>query len=252
MTDQTTITTKLNTYAEFLVQADLLAMNKRKLLEEVAIPDEVLQAQDEANKARQAADSELWKRQRIQNDQKTALLSERVKPNLPIEYVEAMEAYRLAGVEIEKRFDEEMQADQKMIAEKKAKIDTDLQAAVADVYKQVQERKQAIEAEFSDKEQAVNKNAETLFNDIKQDVKVLKSTVKGDFYQAQYVKGRITWITDKMDGIFFTLHDIQRDLECYVVLNQELKHVWLAVTDVIADFTAARKEGDPSVTIKRN
>ena len=50
----------LDQLGEWEAQAALLEMDKRRLLDEVKIPDEVLAAQDEANKKRQAIDGEFW------------------------------------------------------------------------------------------------------------------------------------------------------------------------------------------------
>ena len=213
----------LDQLAEWQAQADLLEMDKRRLLDEVKIPAEVLAAQDEANKARQEIDAQLWKQQRIQNQEKEVALSSREKPELPPEYVAAMEKYRLDGVAIERRFDEMMQEDQKKIGDAKAQIDADLQAKVADVYRQVEIRKQEISAEFSDKAAGVLDNIAKLTADIKNAVKEVGKTVKGKFYQAVYVKGRVSWNTDMLDGMIA----------------------------VIPQLAKARKEGEPSVTLRK-
>jgi hypothetical protein len=218
------VETMLDTLAEYQAQADYLALEKQRLIDEVKIPAEVLAAQDEANRSRQLIDARLWTRQRAQNEEKEAALSERTKPDLPPEYADAMESYRLNGVAIERRFDAIMQEDQKRIAEEKAKIDADLQAQIAEVYNQVAVRKQEINAEFDDKASGVLDNIAKLTADIKAEVVKVGHSVKGSVYQAVYVKGRVTWITDMLDGMMIAFPELAK----------------------------ARKEGAPSVTLRKN
>jgi len=218
------VETMLDTLAEYQAQADYLALEKQRLIDEVKIPAEVLAAQDEANRSRQLIDARLWTRQRAQNEEKEAALSERTKPDLPPEYAAAMESYRLNGVAIERRFDAIMQEDQKRIAEEKAKIDADLQAQIAEVYNQVAVRKQEINAEFDDKASGVLDNIAKLTADIKAEVVKVGHSVKGSVYQAVYVKGRVTWITDMLDGMMIAFPELAK----------------------------ARKEGAPSVTLRKN
>lgn len=213
----------LDQLAEFQSQADYLDLKRDELLNEVKIPAEVLAAQDEANQARQKVDAQLWQRQRIQNEEKIQALDRRVKPELPPEYIAAMEAYRLEGTAIERQFDQIMQEDQKRVATEKAKIDADLQAKIADVYRQVEVRKAEINAEFSEKASGVLDNIAKLTAEIKLAVKQGGKTIKGQFYQAVYVRGRVTWNTDMLDGLIVAFPALAK----------------------------ARKEGEPSVTIRK-
>ena len=69
----------------------------------------------------------------------------------------------------------------------------------------------------------MKENIDALEKQIKDAVKALKKSVKGDFFHAVYVSGRITWNTDKMEA-------------------WRVDHPWL---------NDARKEGEPSITLRK-
>ena len=216
---------KLDLLSEFQAQADLLALDKQRLLDEVKIPAEVLSVQDEANKARQAIDSDFHKKQNLAHDYSNYLIDELLKPELPPEYVAAMESYRLECEQIRRQWDADNQVEQEKVAAAKAKIDADLQAKVADVYAQVAIRKAEISAEFDDKAAGVLDNIAKLTAEIKQAVKDAGKTVKGKYFMAVWVKGRDGgWDTAKLQG--------------YALAHPEI-------------LTAKKPDGDPSVTIRK-
>jgi hypothetical protein len=219
----TMIEQMLDQLAEYQAQADLLTLDKQKLIDAVKIPDEVLKAQDEANKARQAVDSLLFATQKEINAQCRAVVADLDEPKLPPEYVEAMAAYRAQVEDANSQASYRSEQEQKRSAEKKAQIDADLQAKVSDVYAQVATRKLEISAEFDDKIDAAKNNVEKLTAHIKAETKAHGKTVKGQFYQAVYVKGRVTWITDMLDGMIVAFPALAK----------------------------ARKEGEPSVTLRK-
>ena len=80
-----------------------------------------------------------------------------------------------------------------------------------------------IEAEFSDKVGAVDQNINDLTAQVKQAVISEGQTVKGNYLQAVYMKGRVSWDTKTLEG--------------------------LAI--VMPKLLDAKKEGDPSVSIRR-
>jgi len=69
----------------------------------------------------------------------------------------------------------------------------------------------------------VEDNIKKLEAEIKAEVKTGGTSVKGKYFHAVYVKGRVTWNTDKMDA-------------------------WLVDHPFLKE---ARKEGDPSITLRR-
>jgi hypothetical protein len=213
----------LDELAEFQSQADYLELKKRELLDAVKIPAEVLAAQDEANKRRQAIDSALYAAQKEINAQCRAVVSDLAKPELPPEYVEAMAAYQAQVDDANSQASSRAEQAQKRASEDKALVDAILQAKVADVYKQVETRKVEINAEFDDKASGVLDNIAALTARIKAEVKAAAQTVKGKFFQAVYVKGRVTWNTDMLDGMVIAFPALEK----------------------------ARKVGEPSVTLRK-
>jgi hypothetical protein len=214
----------LDALADYQSQADYLALEKQRLIDEVKIPAEVLAAQDEANKARQKADSEYWSVAKRMRASKKELLSTIFEPEMPPEYVKAMEEARALKHDIEVKYGDLVNAALQKSFQEKAKIDVDLQAQVAEVYNQVAIRKQEINAEFDDKAKGVLDNIAKLTADVKAAVVEIGHTVKGSVYQAVYVKGRVTWITDMLDGMMIAFPALSK----------------------------ARKEGAPSVTLRKN
>lgn len=80
-----------------------------------------------------------------------------------------------------------------------------------------------IEAEFAEKSVTVNEKAAEAEAAVKAAILELGSSVKADFLHAVWVKGRVSWDTKSLDG--------------YAVAHPEL--------------LGFRKEGDPSVTIRK-
>lgn len=221
--DEQELKAKLDLLADMQAQIDLLEMQKRDLLNAVEIPAEVLAAQDEANKARQKADADALA---IQNEIRATtelLISEIVEPELPAEYIEAMTAARAQRDDIQNQATARLDTLAKKQAELKAKIDADLQARVGDIFAQVERRKMEIDAEFSGKAEAARENMDKLTSEIKDEVAKIGHNVKGNYWHAVYVKGRVTWNTDMLDGMIA----------------------------VIPQLAKARKEGKPSVTLRR-
>lgn len=80
-----------------------------------------------------------------------------------------------------------------------------------------------IEAEFQGKALTVDENINILTADIKEAVITCQETVKGSHLMAVFVRGRVTWDGKRLDGMM----------------------------SLIPALRDARKEGDPSVTIRR-
>jgi phage host-nuclease inhibitor protein Gam len=80
-----------------------------------------------------------------------------------------------------------------------------------------------IEVEFSGKGAAVSENITALEEAVK--IETLKggSTVKGSHLMAVWVKGRVSWDSKKLDGMMI----------------------------VLPQLASARKEGDPSITLRK-
>jgi ABC-type phosphate transport system auxiliary subunit len=80
-----------------------------------------------------------------------------------------------------------------------------------------------IEAEFKPQAEGLSQNISALESEVKTDVVTLGESVKGNVLHAVYAKGRITWDTKGLEG---------------VLINQP-------------ELAKFRKEGDPSVSIRR-
>jgi hypothetical protein len=81
----------------------------------------------------------------------------------------------------------------------------------------------AIHAEFDAKLDAVSENIANLTTQVKEDVLNSGATIKGAHYMAVWSKGRVTWDGKKLDGM-------------------------MSIIPALAD---ARKEGDPSVSLRK-
>jgi len=213
----------LDQLAEWQAQADLLEMDKRRLLDEVKIPAEVLAAQDEANKARQALDSDAFRIQKEIQTVTAQLMGEVKDPEMPPEFVAALAAARAQRDDIQSQATSRYEQLAKVTAEKKAQVDAALTAKTQDVYAQVAQRKLDISAEFDDKSAGLLDNIAKLTTQIKAETVKEGKTVKGKHFMAVYNRGRITWNTDMMEA---WIND----------------HPFL---------NAARKEGKPSISLRK-
>ena len=81
-----------------------------------------------------------------------------------------------------------------------------------------------IDAEFNNRQTAVNMAIDSLESEIKLDVINLGKTVPGKFLMAVYNKARVTWDSKGLEG--------------FMIAHPEI--------------IAFRKEGDPTVTIRKN
>ena len=88
---------------------------------------------------------------------------------------------------------------------------------------EIKSRMAEIEAEFAGKTEAVNENIAALEAEIKQAIIVHGASVKGSVFHAVFAKGRVTWESKGLDGL-------------------------LVAVPQLAQF---RKEGEPSVTIRK-
>lgn len=122
-------------------------------------------------------------------------------------------------MEIEKKLDElsELYAQRDLASlEKQRLID---EVYTADIKAKLSE----IEAEFSGKNEAVIEKINALENEVKEEVKKKGASVKGQFLHAVYAKGRVTWDTKTLDGLMIA----------------------------VPQLSQARKEGDPSVSLRK-
>jgi ElaB/YqjD/DUF883 family membrane-anchored ribosome-binding protein len=230
----TTIQDKLDMLAEFYSQKDALELRKRELLNEIQVPAEIEQIVKDGLVMAQRI--ELDMRVRVAAYDKT-IDAELAAVSIPAELKAALaelDAQRAALMEqfadVEKqrqiiagqKRDNEAAEFEHLKADR-AQLEEEVKSKTAQVYADVASRKNEIEIEFSGKAQDADENIKKLEAEIKAEVKAAGASVKGKFFHAVYVKGRVTWNTDKMDA--------------WVIDHPFLKE--------------ARKEGEPSITLRR-
>ena len=214
------IKTKLDQLSDFQAHRDLLDADKRALLEDVKVPEEIqaiVAAGMKQMAELEASYAPSVKALRAEVDKR---LMEIVIPDEIKVALEELDRKRAKVMEYQAQEEAERNTEIRLA---KAELQASVEAQTADVYKAIAQRKAEIEAEFAGKSEAVDENIRKLTEEIKAEVKELGSSVKADHFQAVYVKGRITWDTSKMDG--------------YAVGHPEVLFM--------------RKEGEPSVTLRR-
>jgi len=229
-----TIEQKLDMLAEFHAQKDLLEIDKCKLLDDVKIPAEVEAIVSEGMKAMAEIEGSMRATAKTFDALIEKELSEIAIPNelaiklanLDRQRAELMKEFsdiekQRATINAKKCENDDFLT--RSINVRKQELQTDIEGKTKAVYAQVAQHKNEIEAEFSGKAEDVEENIKKLEIEIKAEVKAGKKSVKGKSFHAIYVSGRITWNTDKMEA-------------------------WLISYPFLKD---ARKEGEPSITLRR-
>ena len=218
--DENEIKAKLDLLAEFHAKRDMLEFEKRKLLEENKVPEYVQAIVKQSMQEMGKVESSFAPTLKAIQEETDLQLSKIVVPDeikaalAEIDHQRALaNAYRIAK---EKEISERIQAI-------KAEVQANAESQTKAVYDAIEARKHDIEAEFSGKNEAADTNIKALEAEIKAAVKELKCSVKASHFNAVYVSGRITWNTDKMEA-------------------------WRVAYPFLND---ARKEGEPSITLRR-
>lgn len=237
---------KLDLLAEFHSKRDSLELEKRELLNEIQVPAEVEKIVNDGMAKIAAIDEGIRSGAKEYDAKIDAKLAAVV---IPKEYQDELEEIDRARAEIVSKMGE-VEAQKRAIRNEQAEFHAamfdnsaklkqtlreQIELQTRDVYKQLDQRKAEIEAEFSGKAEDVAANILKLENEIRDDLKKEAAeklekdpkakdlSVKGKYFHAVYVRGRVTWNTDKMDA--------------WVIDHPFLKE--------------ARKEGDPSITIRK-
>jgi hypothetical protein len=218
--DETEIKNKLDQLAEFHAKRDMLEFEKRKLLEENKVPEYVQAIVNQGMKKMAESDRAIQPtldtlHRSAEEKRKALVIPEEIKAAL-----EKIDEQR-AQIEMESRVIET--AMRKGVQQEREAIQADIDAQTKAVFDATEARKRDIEAEFFGKNEAADANIKALENEIKAAVKELKTSVKASHFNAVYVSGRITWNTDKMEA-------------------------WRVAYPFLND---ARREGEPSITLRR-
>lgn len=237
---------KLDQLAEFYSQKDALDLRKRELLNEIQVPAEIEQIVKNGMARISAVDEDVREASKAFDAKIDAKLAAIIVPQ---EYQDELAAIDRARAEILAKMDE-VEAQKRAIRNeqseqhaamfaKVSKLKQDIQAETEaqtrGVYDAINQRKQEIEIEFNYKADDAQANIQKLEAEIKADMKRQAAekleadpkakdlSVKGKYFHAVYVRGRVTWNTDKMDA-------------------------WCNDHPFLME---ARKEGEPSITLRR-
>lgn len=211
MTNEEVVKEKLDKLAEYEAQRDLLGLEKKGLLDEVQVPEEV-KAIVEAGMKRLGEVPGVYasERQRIKDEG----AEKRKAIVIPPEVVEILA--RIDGERREVVLEQERQLaeiDARVIREGE-RIRGEIQEKTGSVIREVEQRKREIEEEFRGKEQAVDENIRKLTDEIKVEVKEIGFSVSGKLRMARYTKGKKSWITDRLEKYTEDHPDIK---SCYTV-----------------------------------
>jgi len=215
-----TIEQKLDRLDEYQCQRDSIAAKKRALLDEVKVPAEVLEVQTRAN---DTAQKYAAVQQRKIDELRAECAAKLAEIEIPPEVAEVLKQIDHQRGMVRVYQEQQEKSLREAIETKRAECFEQAKRETQAVYDTIAARKAEIEAEFAGKEADAAANIAALEAEIKAEVKAGGKTIKGKHYQAVYVKGRITWNTDKMEA-------------------------WIVDHPFLRD---ARKEGEPSVTLRR-
>lgn len=202
--DEQTVIQLLEQLHEFEMQRDGIEEEKRKLLNEVTIPEEVKQIHDEGMMAIQEMELKLQTEknlitEELQRELTTIDIPEEVK-SIILEIEEKRKA-------IYGRINEIALACNANVTTERKRMMDEIDAKVKATYDAVVQKKLDIEDEFHGKKSAVSTNIANLENQIREAVKELKTTVKGNYKMAVYKSGTTTWNTKGLDELIIQGHD---------------------------------------------
>lgn len=192
-----TIEQKLDRLAEFHSQKDSIEAQKRAMLDEVKVPAEVEAIVKAGMNQVGAVERGYYAKFDEINRQVAEQLEKIVVPDEIKIALAAIDRER-AIVNAWKQAKEAEYREE--IAKKKAELQAEYESQTRAVYAALETRKQEISAEFVDKNAAVDTNIAALEKEIKDDVKREGKTVNGRYFQAVYVRGRVSWNTDGLDA----------------------------------------------------
>lgn len=237
----------LNQLAEIQANVDLISIEENKLLESVQVPDDVksIYAEGEKRKKelRQQTDSIM-----VAMDQE---LSERLgQIEVPPEIQEILLNIDRQRNAVREEIEQRKRSIQLDLNSRLEKVDGEFGKKVEQIYKDVETRKLEINLEFGEKKEAAQANQNDLIEKIKSAVKIIRESVKGKYNQAVYTKGRTTWKTDVLDDVYTILNASIWKLQ-HVTKKEDLPGIIADLLETMKKMTEARKEGDPSVSIRR-
>lgn len=218
--DELEIKQKLDRLAEYQARRDLMEIDKRALLDDVKVPDEIQAVVSSGMKKLSEVDGSFSEARKA--------LQEEIDERLAMVFIPEEIKQALAEIDRKRKeiLDDKIERENEFSNEiriRKEKIQIEVDVATKDVYSDIAIRKNEIEAEFVGKSEAVDENIRKLEEEIKVAVKKIGFTVKGNYRRAEFTKGKKSWIPQRLDKYTEDHPDIK---DCYTV-------------------------GEPSVAIKR-
>lgn len=255
-----TIEQKLERLTEYHAQRDMIELKKRALMDEVKVPDEVLEVQNRAN---DAAQKYAAAQQRKIDELRAECAAKLAEIEVPPEVADVLKMidHRRGMVRV---FQEQREKELRdAIEAKRGELFESARHETAQVYADLAVRKEEINAEFANKERDADLNIATLEKEIKSDViaraaeKIAADieaddlSVKGGMYHAVYSRGRVTWKAESLDKVIKHLAAITREIDAFVAIQDDLAHIRKMVSEAAEAMMKARKEGDPSVALRK-
>jgi chromosome segregation ATPase len=218
--DEIEIKNLLNDLSEYHARRDLVEYDKKKLIEDVKYPEEIESVIKKYNDKKK----EIAEQAEREMEEMNAAFKELYDDiEVPPEVKEIVEKIELKRMELSNKHHNELDEKRRAMNRALFQIDMEIQEKTKDVFRDMHRKIDEINAEFTGKYEAATENINKLEDKIKVAVKALGHSVKGDHYHAVLSPGRITWNTDKMEA-------------------------WKEVYPFLKE---ARKEGEPSVALKR-
>ena len=227
MTEQE-IVAKLDLLDEFQRKRDLVEFEKRKLLDDTKVPEDVQSLVASGLKAMAEADEmfapELETCERdcaedvrlIEQALGIELAAIVVPPEVQAILAEIDAKRKAAQTDAEaKRAEARAERErvrnaiQIRISAMKDNIKESTREQTQAVFDAIEARKHDIEIEFAGKTSAADANIEALKKEIEDAVKQIKFTVRGQFYRAEYGKPRKSWIADRLEAYTESHPDIK-------------------------------------------
>ena len=254
-----TIEQKLDALAEYHSQKDSIEAKKREMLNEVKTPDEVIDIQRQADEAMKYYDELMnAKLQRIRDEAEARLSEVQIPPEIRAALAEIDRKRKEIGESRDAKHSEIMTARNNRLFEMRQETERKTRQVFADLA----QRKADIEAEFLGKAGAVDENIKALEAEIKaevikraaeklaDDIEADNLSVKSTMYHAVYTRGRVTWKAEKLDSVIKKLAQITREIDAFVA-NDQLGTIRKMVSDAALAMMKARKEGEPSVALRK-
>lgn len=203
------IKTMLDTLADFQSQRDLMEIDKRNLLEEVKVPEEVQAIVSAGMKQIGEVEMSFLPKFSALREEEQRKLAAIVVPEEIKAALAEIDRQRAQVTADRAAQDENIRAQ---IQARKDVIQAEVDVKTQGVYAALAQRRAEIELEFSGKADAVDANIRKLTEQIKAAVKEIGFTISGKYYRAEYGKGRKSWTPQRLDKYTETHPDIK---DCY-------------------------------------